>query len=77
VWILGQAMFSKLADRPTEAAKGMLFSKVRKGFNESPKSHTIHAMVGLLCGIFHFFFTACQSLLSNAFHILFEKNFDM
>jgi hypothetical protein len=74
VWILGQAMFSKLADRPTEAAKGMLFSKVRKGFNESPKSHTIHAMLGLPCGIFHSFSLPGEIF---AFHIFFEKSFDM
>ena len=61
-------MFSKLADRPTECSALDAVTS-RKCFNESPKSHTIHAMVGLLCGIFTFFH--CLSIF--AFHI-FSKN---
>ena len=49
----------------------------KKGFNESPKSHTIHAMLGLLCALRYFsLFFHCleKSLLSIFFS---KKSFDM
>ena len=68
VWILGWNVLKTCRSPDRSSALDAVTS--RKCFNESPKSHTIHAMVGLLCGIFYFF-----SLPVNlCFPYFFEKS---
>ena len=69
VWILGQAMFSKLADRPTEALlKGCCFP--RSGRVSMSHPNLIPSMPCWVCLAVSLFFTAWRNL---CFPYLFRK----